>query len=91
MNPLQRRVRNRNGQAAVEMTVAVIASIALMVGSLRVWVWMVTTLVERQEAYQATRERAGRNPHAGCGDYYKPGRLSVFGENDVPGQRQPCL
>lgn len=85
------RRNRRRGQAAVEMMIAVIGSMLLIVGSLRIWLWMVTTLVERQEAYEATRRRAGRNIFAGCPNgYYTPGRLSVFGEADIQGQASRC-
>ena len=85
------RLKRRRGQAAIEMAIAVIASIVLMAGSVRIWMWMVQTMVERQEAYQASRRRAGRNSWAGCPKgYYTPGRVSVFGESNVPGVKSKC-
>lgn len=78
------------GQAAIEMTIAVIGSLVLIFGSLKICIWMARTLVERQEAYQITRTRAATNAGRGCLRYYEPGKLSVFGEFSDPGTRLPC-
>lgn len=86
-------MKNRlRGQAAIEMTIAIIGSLVLIAGSLKICLWMARTIVERQEAYQATRTAAGRNSNGrrGCLKYYEPGKLSVFGEFNEPGQRFPC-
>jgi hypothetical protein len=72
--------RKRGGQTAIELTIAVIASFVLIVASFRVWVWLMTTIVEREEAYQQTRRRAGRHLEPGKLDYYTPQRLRIFDE-----------
>lgn len=74
------RRRKARGQTAIELTIAVIASLVFIVASFRVWAWLVTTIVERQEAYQRTRRAAGRHLDPGKLDYYTPKRLSVFNE-----------
>lgn len=74
----------RAGQTAIELTLAVMASVVFIVCSFRVWVWLVRDIVERQEAYHATRFVAGREPAVGGDpgklDYYRQRRLSVFNE-----------
>ena len=60
--------------------IAIIASVIFIMASFRVWMWLVVTIVERQEAYQATRRRAARHVEPGKLDYYTPRRLRVFNE-----------
>ena len=78
-------------QAAIEMMIAVVASMVLIGASLRIWLWMAQSITERQVAYEQTRRDAGRVAKAGCPHgYYVTGKLSVFGEANVPGQQLPC-
>jgi len=78
--PRTGRRRKSGGQTAVELTIAIVASLMFIVASFRVWVWLVTTIVERQEAYQQTRRRSARHAEPGKLDYYTPRRLRIFNE-----------
>jgi hypothetical protein len=49
----------RAGQAAIEMSLAIIASLIIGVASFKVWVWLTKALVEENECYQNTRVAAG--------------------------------
>ncbi len=67
-----RRHQDRNlrhplfsGQASIEFTVAFVAVVILFVGIVKVWAWMVNSLVWRQQAYDATRHRAATFDEAG--------------------------
>ena len=48
------------GQASLEMTVALIGMLLLLLGSLKVFVWMNERLVARQRSYENTRVSGGR-------------------------------
>ncbi len=88
-----RRGRHHNGrqaQAAIEMTIAIISSLVLIVGSFKIWGWRGQTLVGRHQAFEQTRRTAGRHRRPGCVTYYQPGKLSIFGEQDDAGQQLPC-
>lgn len=46
-------------QASLEMTVALMGTLLLLFGSVKVFLWMVERLVARQQSYEATRVAAG--------------------------------
>jgi len=79
------------GQAAVEMVIAVFIGLVFIVASFNVWAWLARAIVQRQLAFQATREQAGHHGTAGCPRYYRQGKLSVFGEPSVPNQQNQLL
>lgn len=49
----------RRGQASLEMTVALMGTLLLLFGSVKVFLWMVERLVVRQQSYETTRVAAG--------------------------------
>ena len=52
----------QRGQASLEMTVALMGTLLLLFGSVKVFVWMTQRLVARQQSYEATRVEAGSVP-----------------------------
>ena len=46
------------GQASIEFTVALVATAILFMGIVKVWAWMVNSMVLRQIDYDQTRQRA---------------------------------
>jgi len=47
------------GQASLEMTLALIGTVLLLFGSLKIFVWLNERLITRQQRYEATRVLAG--------------------------------
>lgn len=63
------------GQSIIETTVALVALFIFLFGVARVFVWVNRSMVERQEAYQATRVVGGK---IGAVDFYTPDRFYIF-------------
>jgi len=71
-------VRRREGgaQASLEMTVAIIGSLLLLLGSLKLFLWLNERLVGRHLNYNRTRaEAASSNPDAA---YEPTQQLNIF-------------
>jgi len=49
----------RDGQASLEMTLAMIGALLLLFGALKVFIWINRRIVLRQQRYEATRVVAG--------------------------------
>ncbi len=49
------KARHTKAQATIELTIAFIASILLLIGVTKIFVWMNKTMVDRQIDYQKTR------------------------------------
>lgn len=49
----------RNGQASLEMTVAMLCLMTLLFGSVKVFLWLVDRVATRQVDYSKTRVEAG--------------------------------
>ena len=47
------------GQASLEMTLALVGALLLLFGSLKVFLWLNSRFVARQQAYEASRVAAG--------------------------------
>ena len=59
------------GQTVIELVIALIGVMTLFIGTLRIWAWLVGSLVWRQEAYEATRDDAAdATKQPGKADYY---------------------
>ena len=82
-----RRNQRGSGQAAIEMTVALVSVVILFAGAVKIWAWMVNNMVSRQQRYEATRIDAATDANPGTIDaqdrltYYTPECLSIFGED----------
>lgn len=50
------------GQASLEMTVALIGGLLLFAGSIRVFMWIAQRLIDRQASYEATRPTTANSP-----------------------------
>ena len=50
----------KRGQASLEMSVAMIGALLLLVACIKVYVWINGRLLNRQQAYEASRVAAGR-------------------------------
>ena len=48
-------------QSTLEFTVALVAAFILLLGSVKLFVWLNERMVLRQEAYESTRVRAGQS------------------------------
>lgn len=57
--------RAYSGQATLEVTVALILIMLLIVGSIKIFLWLNERMVFKQEAYEGTRVSAGSAPSAG--------------------------
>ena len=71
----------RGGQASLEMTVALIGSLLLLFGSLKVFLWVNERLVRRQLDYENSRAAAARDPGNNPGawnDQASAVRLNIF-------------
>ncbi|MBI4355533.1 MAG: hypothetical protein HY597_03665 [Candidatus Omnitrophica bacterium] len=68
-----------HGQAVIETVMGLIAGMILLVGAAKVWTWLDTVIVERQEEYQKTRVAAASTT-PGIPNHYGPPLLSIFGE-----------
>ena len=51
----------RRGQASLELAVALVCSLILLFGCVKVFVWLTTRLVTRQQQYEHTRVRAAKS------------------------------
>ena len=64
------------GQAALEMTAALIGVLLLLFGSLKVCLWLAERLIARQQSYEATRVGHGAG---GGGSLTEPSKaLRIF-------------
>jgi len=69
------------GQASLEMTVALIGALLLLFGSLKVFLWIAERLIERQASYEATRQPAGSSAGPGVVRWVEPSKpLRIFNE-----------
>jgi len=73
-----RRVFGVGGQAAIEMTAAIIAIFVFLLGTLQIFIWFNSALVQRQRYYQSSRRQAGTVFSAG-GYSFSPPTLNIFG------------
>ena len=55
------RLSARKGQAALEVSLALVGAMILLLGSLQVFLWVNERLVKRHLSYEATRVAAGSN------------------------------
>jgi hypothetical protein len=53
------RLKRGNGQATLEFTLMFVIMVALLFSLLGMWKWSVSSMVNRQKAYNATRLSAG--------------------------------
>jgi len=73
--------RNRKiekGQSTLEMALALIVIILLIGGIVKIWFWSNTQIVQRQQAYNATRVQAGTgsDTYQTVWPVYTPGELT---------------
>lgn len=69
------------GQSSLELTVALIAAFILLLGTVKLFVWVNERMVLRQEDYEATRVAAASdNPGVEVDESAYP-LLDIFGEN----------
>lgn len=71
---LKIRLSEYRGQSTLESTIALIAAVVLLLGITQVFIWVNKMMVERRQAYQATRMSA--SPQV---EFYQPKNLDVFG------------
>ena len=77
--PIHSARDKRTGQASLEMTVALIGVMLLVLGSVKVCMWLTTRLVKRQQAYEATRVDAGKFGSNGYTEWTEPNApLDIF-------------
>jgi len=53
------QIRNRDGQATLELTVALILIVILLMAGVKTFLWLNEGLVQRQVSYENTRVAAG--------------------------------
>ena len=58
----------RAGQASIESAIALIGALLLLLGSVKVFFWITTRLIRRQQYYQCTRVEAGSDAAPGAWD-----------------------
>lgn len=73
------QLRSQRGQASLEMTLALIGALLLLFGSVKVFVWLNSRFVERQQAYEASRVAAG-STQAGMTWNEPSQKLAIFGD-----------
>ncbi len=70
---------SRNGQSTLELTVALVAVFILLLGTVKIFVWVNEQMVLRQEDYEATRVAAASdNPGIEVDESGYP-KLDIFG------------
>lgn len=69
-----RRIFKLQAQATIEMTVALIASVILIIATAKLFVWLNKCIVDRQAQYENTRTI----PRTKIVDFYKPERLELL-------------
>lgn len=83
------------GQASLELTVALILVMLLLVGSIKVFVWLNERMVMRQLDFERTRVAAGSTPPASVSYTYldnaSPEALAISGEVMVDESAYPAL
>lgn len=72
-------VSRRRGQASLEMAVAMFGAILLLLGSIKIFVWMAQRLVARQQSYDSTRKAAASDAAPGQRWNEPSQKLSLFG------------
>lgn len=75
-------VHRKEAQAALEMVVALIGTLALLVGAVLIWSWVNASFVGRQVHYQTTRVVAGSSQPGKCNPYVQPA-LDLFGTGET--------
>ena len=71
--------KSSKGQASLEMTVALLGVMLLLIGSLKLFLWINDGLVERQRSYEATRQAAGNAPPGQqAAQWTEPQKLNLF-------------
>lgn len=68
-------IPNRKAQSSLECTIALVAAVALLLGITQVFVWLNKMMVERHQAYDATRTSS-----TAAYDFYEPESFNIFGE-----------
>jgi hypothetical protein len=85
---------NKSAQVSIELTVALILITVLILGSARIFAWLNQCMVERQDAYDATRDTPvvddtydqdhdGRTDDKIAADFYTPPKLNIFPKEKV--------
>ena len=80
---------NRYGQTIIEMVIAVTGIVMFIYVFTRIWTWTSGTIVQRQEAFQATRLAAGQRASAGTPVGYQRPPLRLVGAPDTTGGDVP--
>ena len=76
----QTHTDKRKAQSTLEFTVALIAVVILLLGSVKIFVWMNERMVLRQEAYEDSRVPAGSDEPGVQVDETDFPALDIFGE-----------
>ena len=82
------RLASRRAQASIETAMAFIGVLILLLGSLKIFLWLNERLIVRQQNYEATRVKAGSvtlNSGSDVWDEVRwkepPKKLDIFDEN----------
>jgi len=68
----------QRGQASLETTLAMLGALLLLLGSVKVYLWVNERLISRQQAYEATRVAAGSTQPGVFDNSASQLRLDVF-------------
>lgn len=78
------KINKNRAQASLEVTLAFICVIILLIGSVKIFVWLNERMVQRQKDYEATRVAAGNLTMGQTGVYVDESnyaKLDIFGES----------
>ena len=77
------------GQSAIEFALALVATLTLLYGSVRVFAWVNSGFVQREVSYQQSRMTAGAIQTAGTPNPYQMPELKMFLPSVTPPVRPP--
>lgn len=81
LETLNLKLKPLKAQASIEMTVAMFGTLLLLLGCFKVFLWVNTRLIQRQQAYEATRLQAGTSTSTDPVRWQEPSeRLRIFNE-----------
>jgi len=71
---MKTNIQHKKGQSALEVGMAITLTFLIVMATVRLWYWAVSSMNVRFDAYQGSRESAVRSIDEGCfGQWIDPG------------------